>query len=76
MRKRPKPNLRRYPRSRHVEGAARNANNQFARLADRLDHIERAQADPNAKVARIAEAVDRLEKERKSVMAAAGCRGP
>lgn len=60
----------------YVEGAARNANNQFARLADRLDHIERAQADPNAKVARIAEAVDRLEKERKSVMAAAGCRGP
>jgi hypothetical protein len=55
----------------YVEGAARNANNQFARLADRLDHIERAQADPNAKVARIAEAVDRLEKERKSVMAAA-----
>ena|SRR5437660_10332450 len=60
----------------YVEGAARNANNQFARLADRLDRIERAQADPNAKVARIAEAVDRLEKERKSVMAAAGCRGP
>ena len=25
----------------YVEGAARNANNQFARLADRLDHIER-----------------------------------
>ena len=55
----------------YVEGATRNANNQFAKLADRLDRIERAQADPNAKVARIAEAVDRLEKERKSVMAAA-----
>ena len=55
----------------YVEGTARNANNQFARLADRLDRIERAQADPNAKLARIAEAVDRLEKERKSVMAAA-----
>ena len=51
-----------------VEGAARSANNQFARLADRL---ERAQAEPNAKLARIAEAVDRLEKERKKVMATA-----
>jgi uncharacterized membrane protein YccC len=55
----------------YVEGAARNANNQFARLADRLDRIERAQAEPNAKLARIAEAVDRLQKERKSVTAAA-----
>jgi hypothetical protein len=52
----------------YVEGAARSANNQFARLADRL---ERAQAEPNAKLARIAEAVDRLEKERKRVMATA-----
>jgi hypothetical protein len=54
----------------YVEGAARNANHQFATLADRLDRIERAQAEPNVKLARIAEAVDRLEKERKSVMAA------
>ena len=54
----------------YVEAAA-NANNQFARLADRLDRIERAQAEPNAKLARIAEAVDRLQKERKSVLAAA-----
>ena len=49
----------------YVEGAARNANNQFATLANRLDRIERAQAEPNMKLARIAEAVDRLEKERK-----------
>jgi hypothetical protein len=55
----------------YVEGAARSANNQFARLADRLDRLERAQAEPNAKLARIAEAVDRLEKERKRVMATA-----
>ena len=55
----------------YVEGAARNANNQFATLANRLDRIERTQAEPNMKLARIAEAVDRLEKERKSVMAAA-----
>ena len=55
----------------YVEGASRNANNQFTTLADRLDRIERMQAEPNVKLARIAEAVDRLEKERKSVMAAA-----
>jgi hypothetical protein len=55
----------------YVEGATRNANLQFATLADRLDRIERAQAEPNVKLARIAEAVDRLEKERKKVMAAA-----
>jgi hypothetical protein len=55
----------------YVEGASRNANHQFATLADRLDRIERTQAEPNAKLARIAEAVDRLEKQRKSAMAAA-----
>ena len=56
----------------YVEGASRNANNQFTTLADRLDRIERMQAEPNVKLARIAEAVDRLEKQRKSAMAAAG----
>jgi hypothetical protein len=55
----------------YVEGAARNTNNQFATLANRLDRIERTQAEPNVKLARIAEAVDRLERERKSAMAAA-----
>ena len=55
----------------YVEGAARNTNNQFATLANRLDRIERTQADPNLKLARIAEAVGRLEKERKSAVAAA-----
>ena len=55
----------------YVEGASRNANNQFTTLADRLDRIERMQAEPNVKLARIAEAVDRLEKQRKSAMAAA-----
>jgi hypothetical protein len=56
----------------YVEGAARNANNQFATMANRLDRIERAQAEPNVKLARIAEAIDRLEKETKSAMAATG----
>jgi hypothetical protein len=55
----------------YVEDASRNANHQFATLADRLDRIERTQAEPNVKLARIAEAVDRLEKQRKSAMAAA-----
>jgi hypothetical protein len=50
----------------YVEGASRNADHQFATLADRLDRIERTQAEPNVKLARIAEAVDRLEKQRKS----------
>jgi hypothetical protein len=55
----------------YVEGASRNADHQFATLADRLDRIERTQAEPNVKLARIAEAVDRLEKQRTSAMAAA-----
>jgi|307.fasta_scaffold137091_2 hypothetical protein len=55
----------------YVEGASRNANHQFATLADRLDRIERTQAEPNVKLARIAEAVDRLEKQRKSAVAPA-----
>ena len=53
----------------YVEGAARSTNNQFARLADRLDRIERAQAEPNAKLARIAEAVDPPEGKKER----AGC---
>ena len=55
----------------NLEGTARNLNNQFARLAERLDRIERAEAEPHAKLAHIAEAVDRLEKERKSELASA-----
>jgi hypothetical protein len=60
----------------YVEGASRNANHQFATLADRLDRIERTQAEPNVRLARIAEAVDRLEKQRKSAMAAAAAAAP
>lgn len=51
----------------NLDGAARNANSNFAKLADRLDHVERAQSEPAAKLAHIAEVIDRLEK--KSVMA-------
>jgi len=52
-----------------LDGAARNANGQFAKIADRLDRVERAQIEPAAKIAHMAEAIDRLEK--KNVMAAA-----
>jgi len=51
------------------DGAARNANSQFAKIVDRLDRVERAQIEPAAKIAHMAEAIDRLEK--KNVMAAA-----
>jgi hypothetical protein len=44
-----------------IDGATRNANRQFAKLAERLDRVERAQADP-AKIGHIADAVDQLEK--------------
>jgi hypothetical protein len=51
----------------NLDAATRNANAQFAKIADRIDH---AQADPAAKIARMAEALDRLEK-RTTVAAAA-----
>ncbi len=52
-----------------LDGAARSANGQFAKIVDRLDRVERAQIEPTAKLAHMAEAIDRLEK--KNVMAAA-----
>ncbi|HMK71494.1 MAG TPA: hypothetical protein VK442_11035 [Xanthobacteraceae bacterium] len=52
-----------------LDGAARSANGQFAKMSERLDRIEHAQGDPAAKLAHMAEAIDRLEK--KSVTAAA-----
>ena len=52
-----------------LDGAARNANGQFAKIVDRLDRVERAQIEPAAKIAHMAEAIDRLEK--KNVTAAA-----
>ncbi len=52
-----------------LDGVARNANGQFAKIVDRLDRVERAQIEPAAKIAHMAEAIDRLEK--KNVLAAA-----
>jgi hypothetical protein len=54
-----------------LEGAARNANSQFAKIADRLDHVERAQIEPAVKLAHMADAIDRLEKKSLTVAAAA-----
>jgi hypothetical protein len=47
-----------------LDGAVRNANTQFAAIADRLDRVERVAADPAAaaKLAHIADTVDRLDK--------------
>jgi hypothetical protein len=46
----------------NVAGATRNANTQFAKIADRLDRLARAEADPTAKLTHIADTVDRLDK--------------
>ena len=55
----------------NLDGVSRNANGQFAKLAERLDRVERAQAEPAAKLAHIAEAIDRLEKKSLAAPAAA-----
>jgi hypothetical protein len=43
-----------------LDGSVRNANAQFATIADRLDRVERAAANPSTQLAHIAETVDRL----------------
>lgn len=45
-----------------IENTARNANAQFAKLADRFDRAEKAQAEPAAKLSRIGETLERLER--------------
>jgi len=55
----------------NLDGVSRNANGQFAKLAERLDRVERGQAEPAAKLAHIAEAIDRLEKKSMTAQAAA-----
>jgi hypothetical protein len=45
-----------------LDGAARNANTQFAAISDRLDKVERTAAAPSAALAHIADTVDRLDK--------------
>ena len=43
-----------------LDGSVRNANAQFATIADRLDRVEHAAANPSAQLAHISETVDRL----------------
>jgi hypothetical protein len=43
----------------NLDGVSRNANSQFAKLAERLERIERAQGEPAAK---LAERLDRIER--------------
>jgi len=43
-----------------LDGSVRNANTQFAALADRLDKVERAAANPSTQLTHIADTVDRL----------------
>ena len=43
----------------NLDGVSRNANGQFAKLAERLERIERAQGEPAAK---LAERLDRIER--------------
>ena len=42
---------------------ARNANGQFAKLADRLERVERSGSEPATNLTRIGDSVDRLERK-------------
>jgi hypothetical protein len=53
-----------------LDGTARSASSQFAKIVDRLDRVERAQVEPATKLAHMAEAIDRLEKKSVTVSAA------
>jgi hypothetical protein len=54
-----------------VDGSAKQANAQIAKVADRMERAEKGQADTTAKLARAAESLDRLER-RLAAPAAAG----
>jgi hypothetical protein len=44
-----------------VEGSAKQANTQIAKITDRMDRAEKSQADTGAKLARTTESLDRLD---------------
>jgi hypothetical protein len=44
-----------------VEGSAKQANTQIAKIADRMDRAEKSQVDAGAKLARTTESLDRLD---------------
>jgi hypothetical protein len=45
-----------------IEGSAKQANTQVAKIADRMDRAEKSQADTGAKLARTSETLDRLDR--------------
>lgn len=46
-----------------IEAGNKNANAQFARIAERVERAEKAQSEPAARLARIADSVERLERK-------------
>jgi hypothetical protein len=57
-----------------IDGSAKQANSQIAKIADRMDRAEKSQADTGAKLARTTESLDRLD-HRLAANAAAGAAG-
>lgn len=58
-----------------IDTSSKNANAQFAKIAERVERAEKAQAEPAARLARLAEAVDRLERKPAAMAAAADTTG-
>jgi hypothetical protein len=46
-----------------IDGSARQANAQIAKIAERMDRAEKSQAETSAKLAKTAEALDRLHRQ-------------
>jgi hypothetical protein len=57
-----------------IDGSAKQANSQIAKIADRMDRAEKSQAETGAKLARTTESLDRLD-HRLAANAAAGAAG-
>jgi hypothetical protein len=57
-----------------IDGSAKQANGQIAKIADRMDRAEKSQAETGAKLARTTESLDRLD-HRLAGTAAAGAAG-
>jgi hypothetical protein len=57
-----------------IDGSAKQANSQIAKIADRMDRAEKSQAETSVKLARTTESLDRLD-HRLAANAAAGAAG-
>ena len=57
-----------------IDGSAKQANSQIAKIADRMDRAEKSQAEAGAKLARTTESLDRLD-HRLAANGAAGAAG-